>query len=174
MIVVFLVVFSSCIYISNENLLETFLPRHTAMHENYKLIFMHVVGDLIMGTAYCIIAYDLMKVYKSFSKYKMLWNGYFYMFSALFAFIMACKLFSALDMLVTFYWLEGLTKMSAAVIAGVVAYGFHQDQKKISAMKSPEEYNRIVEAYNKLVVEFNELNEHNTDYTDNPYSNIRQ
>lgn len=153
-ILTFLVATFFFLFISDENILQTFTPRRLCMYNNVKLISIHFLSDLVVGVSYLSIGVSLYVLYKVFRGLNLPWKGFLWMFGGFISLCGITHLISVINLWVTFYWIDGLFKMLTAIFSAAVALTLRQDFSKIKDMKV--DFKVMAEKLSSIILEAEE------------------
>jgi hypothetical protein len=160
---VFIVASFSMLYISNEDVFQTFIPRRVVFHNEIKLISVFFISDLVMSIAFLWMGYALYKIYFAFRGLHLPWKGFLWMFGGFIFLSGIMHVVNIINLWVAFSWIDGIVRLITAIYTGGVALTFYSDFNDIKNMRADFKLmaekliNIIREAEGKL----NELKNHN-------------
>lgn len=136
--------------LTSENLLQQYTARAACMFYEKKLIATHLISDLGIWIAYMTISGVLYWLYRSFKAKDIPFKGFFWMFAG---FIFLCgitHLIGAINIFITFYWLDGIVKLLTCWFSIAVAIEFFRAAKNIRGFKTPQEYKELADEIEEL------------------------
>ena len=136
--------------LTNENLFQKFVPRASCMFNQQKLISTHLVADIGIWLSYMIISGTLYWIYRAFRTKEIPFKGFFWMFAG---FIFLCGVthfIGALNIFVSYYWIDAVFKVLTCWFSIAVAISFIRAAKSIKEFKTPAEYRLLSEELEDL------------------------
>lgn len=150
-LILFLIIISATYFLSEANIFQRFMPRSVCMFQNKKLIDLHLVSDAAIFLAYIGIGTLLLLLFNALNKKGLPFADFSWKFGG---FIICCgitHLVSVINIWVTFYWLDGITKLFTAWFSILVFLQLIKDFNKIKQLKTPAEFNELANRYNELL-----------------------
>lgn len=150
-LLLFLVIASVTFFVSEANLFETFLPRVVGMHHNKKLIFLHGLSEAVIFLSCAVVGAIMFRLYHALSHRGFPFSQYAYWFAGFIFFGGMTHFMSLLDLLTTYYWIDGIMRLLAAWFSVLVCIAFVRDYPNMKNIMTPKEMAELSAKYDELL-----------------------
>jgi hypothetical protein len=158
-LLLFLVICSVTFFASGADIFQRFVPRAVCMYYNQKLIFLHGVSDLVIFIAYAVDGVLLFRLHRVLSKRGFPFSQYAYWFAGFIFFCGITHLMGFLNLIVTFYWIDGIAKLLTAWFSGLVCLALYREYPNMKNIMTPKEIAELTERYEELLKRLEPKNE---------------
>lgn len=153
-----ILVLTTCIALAlRADLSQEFLPRQIAMHGYTRLIVTHVILDVIVGLSALYSAIFIFFLVGE--KRDMYFRGILFAFACFLFCISLTRVMAIIDIWITWYWIEALTKAMTAFCGVAIMITLPVTVRTIMMIRTPDEYRQMIEETKALRRELNELKE---------------